>query len=120
MSAGTAIPPGARGPARDQIRGFLPQHDGGGMKGSSSSAATATGVAAPPPPVLGIFERYLTLWVALCIVVGIVLGAGGSRRLGRPKQTLTFGDTTLLGWVVRDVGASAPGRSFWMRHGMIP
>ncbi len=39
-------------------------------------------------------------------VVGIVLGAGASRRLGRPKQTLPLGDTTLLGWVVRDVEAS--------------
>jgi molybdenum cofactor cytidylyltransferase len=39
-------------------------------------------------------------------VVGIVLGAGSSRRLGRPKQTLPFGDTTLLGWVLRDVEAS--------------
>ena len=34
-------------------------------------------------------------------MVGIVLGAGSSRRLGRPKQTLPLGDTTLLGWVVR-------------------
>ena len=25
-------------------------------------------------PGLGIFERYLTLWVALCILAGIVLG----------------------------------------------
>lgn len=39
-------------------------------------------------------------------VVGIVLGAGASRRLGRPKQTLPLGDTTLLGWVLRDVEAS--------------
>jgi molybdenum cofactor cytidylyltransferase len=39
-------------------------------------------------------------------VVGIVLGAGASRRLGRPKQTLPFGDTTLLGWVLRQVEAS--------------
>jgi len=39
-------------------------------------------------------------------IVGIVLGAGASRRLGRPKQTLPFGDTTLLGWVMRDVEAS--------------
>ncbi len=23
---------------------------------------------------LGVFERYLTLWVALCIVVGILVG----------------------------------------------
>jgi molybdenum cofactor cytidylyltransferase len=43
-------------------------------------------------------------------VVGIVLGAGGSTRLGRPKQTLPFGDTTLLGWVLRDVEASSLDR----------
>lgn len=43
-------------------------------------------------------------------LVGIVLGAGASRRLGRPKQTLPFGDTTLLGWVVRAVEASALDR----------
>jgi molybdenum cofactor cytidylyltransferase len=40
-------------------------------------------------------------------VAGIVLGAGSSRRLGRPKQTLPFGDTTLLGWVLRDVERSS-------------
>jgi molybdenum cofactor cytidylyltransferase len=40
-------------------------------------------------------------------VIGIVLGAGSSRRLGRPKQTLPLGDTTLLGWVMRDVESSA-------------
>jgi molybdenum cofactor cytidylyltransferase len=39
-------------------------------------------------------------------VVGIVMGAGASRRLGRPKQTLPLGDTTLLGWVLRDAEAS--------------
>ena len=30
-------------------------------------------------------------------VTGIVLGAGGSKRLGRPKQLLPYGDDTLLG-----------------------
>lgn len=40
-------------------------------------------------------------------VVGIVLGAGSSRRLGRPKQTLPLGDTTLLGWVLRSAEASS-------------
>jgi molybdenum cofactor cytidylyltransferase len=39
-------------------------------------------------------------------VVGIVLGAGASTRLGRPKQTLPFGDGSLLAHVVRDVEAS--------------
>jgi ACR3 family arsenite transporter len=36
----------------------------------SSTAAAPDGAAAP----MSIFERYLTLWVALCIVAGIVLG----------------------------------------------
>src|ERR1700757_4945627 len=35
-------------------------------------------------PVLGIFERYLTVWVALCIIAGIVLG----RLLPAPFQML--------------------------------
>jgi molybdenum cofactor cytidylyltransferase len=33
-------------------------------------------------------------------VTGLVLGAGGSRRLGRPKQLLPYGEGTLLGHVV--------------------
>jgi molybdenum cofactor cytidylyltransferase len=33
-------------------------------------------------------------------VTGLVLGAGGSKRLGRPKQLLRYGDSTLLGHVV--------------------
>ena len=33
-------------------------------------------------------------------VTGLVLGAGGSRRLGRPKQLLAYGETTLLGRVL--------------------
>ena len=32
-------------------------------------------VADRPAAALGLFERYLTLWVALCIVAGIVLGS---------------------------------------------
>jgi molybdenum cofactor cytidylyltransferase len=33
-------------------------------------------------------------------VTGLVLGAGGSKRLGRPKQLLPYGEDTLLGHVV--------------------
>jgi len=33
-------------------------------------------------------------------ITGLVLGAGGSTRLGRPKQLLPYGDGTLLGHVV--------------------
>src|ERR1700756_471207 len=38
----------------------------------------------PAAPALGTFERYLTLWVALCILAGIVLG----RLLPGPFQAL--------------------------------
>src|SRR6266436_1233215 len=37
-----------------------------------------------PAPALGTFERYLTVWVALCIIAGIVLG----RLLPAPFQAL--------------------------------
>ena len=40
-------------------------------------------------------------------VTGLVLGAGGSKRLGRPKQLLPYGDGTLLGHVV-DVARACP------------
>ena len=43
-------------------------------------------------------------------VVGVVLAAGSSRRLGRPKQTLAFGDRTLLAHVVADVERSTLDR----------
>ena len=33
-------------------------------------------------------------------VSGLVLGAGGSSRLGQPKQLLPYRGTTLLGWVI--------------------
>ena len=34
----------------------------------------AVAVAPGKAPSMGLFERYLTLWVALCIVAGIGLG----------------------------------------------
>jgi molybdenum cofactor cytidylyltransferase len=43
-------------------------------------------------------------------VVGIVLGAGSSRRLGRPKQTLPLGDSTILGTSLGHAAASALDR----------
>ena len=39
-------------------------------------------------------------------MVGVVLGAGRSKRFGAPKQLLPFEDTTLLGQVVRNANAS--------------
>ncbi|MGZ4690224.1 MAG: nucleotidyltransferase family protein [Acidimicrobiia bacterium] len=43
-------------------------------------------------------------------VVGVVLGAGESSRLGRPKQTLPFGGRTLLAHVVGNAEQSALDR----------
>jgi molybdenum cofactor cytidylyltransferase len=40
-------------------------------------------------------------------VVGVVLGAGSSTRLGRPKQLLPLGERTLLGHVLADIEAAA-------------
>ncbi len=39
-------------------------------------------------------------------ISGLILGAGASQRFGEPKQLLPFADTTLLGWVVRQVQRS--------------
>jgi arsenite transporter len=41
---------------------------------SDGIAVSAPGGTAAPPAI-GFFERYLTLWVALCIVAGIALGS---------------------------------------------
>ena len=40
----------------------------------ADATTLAAGAAAPARPRMNLFERYLTLWVALCIVAGIVLG----------------------------------------------
>ncbi len=40
----------------------------------SGAADTARGAAEARAPAMGVFERYLTVWVALCIVVGVTLG----------------------------------------------
>jgi ACR3 family arsenite transporter len=42
--------------------------------GQSVVSIAAADSPTPALPSLGIFERYLTLWVALCIVLGIALG----------------------------------------------
>src|SRR5215217_7601401 len=44
-------------------------------------------------------------------VCGLVLGAGGSKRLGRPKQLLPYRDGTLLGHVVATARACRFGQT---------
>ena len=43
-------------------------------------------------------------------IIGIILAAGESKRFGMPKQLLTFGDTTLLGQVLRNANTSVLDR----------
>ncbi len=40
-------------------------------------------------------------------ISGLILGAGASQRLGRPKQLLPFAGNTLLGWVVAQAERAA-------------
>jgi len=41
---------------------------------SSSVVATAGRLTQPAPKRLAFFERYLTVWVFLCMVAGVILG----------------------------------------------
>jgi ACR3 family arsenite transporter len=44
------------------------------MELRATPAATEPDRSKSATPAMGVFERYLTLWVTLCIIVGIVLG----------------------------------------------
>ncbi|HTN66150.1 MAG TPA: ACR3 family arsenite efflux transporter [Burkholderiaceae bacterium] len=92
---------------------------------TSSAVADA---AAKVRPAIGFFERYLTLWVALCIVAGIVLGRsfpaafGAIAGLEVARVNLPVG---ILVWVMIipmllkiDFGALAQVRSQWRGIGV--
>jgi ACR3 family arsenite transporter len=54
-------------------------------------------------PAMGLFERYLTLWVALCITVGVILGQllpGLFQSLGRLEVARVNLPVGLLIWVM--------------------
>ncbi|MGF6259888.1 ACR3 family arsenite efflux transporter [Paraburkholderia youngii] len=56
-----------------------------------------------PRPAISFFERYLTVWVALCIVVGIVLGQvfpGVFQHIGRMEYAHVNLPVGLLIWVM--------------------
>lgn len=59
---------------------------------------------------MGLAARYIRLAMS---TAAIVLAAGGSRRLGRPKQIEPWGDTNLLGHVVRRT-ALFPVEEVWV------
>ena len=66
----------------------------------STSQAAAL---APPKPAIGFFERWLSAWVALCIVAGIALGQwfpGPFHALGRMEVARVNIPVGLLIWVM--------------------
>ncbi len=85
----------------------------------SEAAAVAPGKA----PSMGTFERYLTLWVALCIIVGIALGQpvpGMFHALGAATVAQVNLPVAVLVWLMIvpmllkiDLAALGQVRSHW-------
>ena len=83
----------------------------------------ATLPATPAKPAMGLFERFLTLWVALCIIVGIVLGQatpGIFHALGEATLAQVNLPVAALIWLMIvpmllkiDLAALAEVRSHW-------
>jgi ACR3 family arsenite transporter len=79
-------------------------------------------------PALGVFERYLTIWVALCIVVGIVLGhwlPAPFHALGRLEVARVNLPVAVLIWLMIipmlmkiDFAALAQVREHWRGMGV--
>lgn len=70
---------------------------------TARSLAAIPGSAAPAAPVIGFFERYLTLWVGLCIVAGIAVGQllpGVSRSVAALEVAKVNIPVGLLIWVM--------------------
>jgi ACR3 family arsenite transporter len=94
-------------------------HSDGAMSGSAAAPASVS----PSKPALGGFERYLTLWVALCIVVGIGLGRaipGVFRGLGAATVAQVNLPVAALVWLMIipmllkiDLGALGQVKQHW-------
>ena len=106
--------PGARGRARSRI------------KEEEFMTSLANTDRRRSAPALGTFERYLTVWVALCIVAGIILGQlfpAPFQALGRMNVAEVNIPVAVLIWLMIvpmllkvDFGALAPGRRAMARH----
>ncbi len=91
-------------------------------------SAVSAGLVARPAPAIGFFERYLTVWVALCIVVGIGFGQllpGASRAIGRLEVAHVNLPVGVLIWVMIipmlvkiDFGALGMVRRHWRGIGV--
>ncbi|MBY4897212.1 ACR3 family arsenite efflux transporter [Cupriavidus sp. AU9028] len=86
------------------------------------------GTASAPAPAIGLFERYLSLWVALCIVTGILLGQwqpGLFHAIGAMEVAQVNLPVGLLIWVMIvpmlikiDFGAMAQVAGHWRGIGV--
>lgn len=93
-----------------------------------SSPDMAVPAEARARPVIGVFERYLTVWVALCIVVGIALGQmmpGVFQAIGRMEYAQVNLPVGGLIWVMIipmllkiDFAALGQVRSHWRGIGV--
>jgi len=66
-------------------------------------AANAAPLTVPPNASMGVFERYLTAWVAACIVVGVALGQlfpGVAATVGRMQVAQVNLPVGVLIWVM--------------------
>ncbi len=69
----------------------------------SEAAASARGAAPSAAPSLGGFERFLTLWVALCMIAGVALGQVAPdlfRRLGATSVAQVNLPVAVLVWLM--------------------
>ncbi|CAB3935161.1 TPA: ACR3 family arsenite efflux transporter [Pseudomonas aeruginosa] len=92
------------------------------------TAATETARAMPAVPTMSVFERYLTVWVFLCIVVGIALGQfapGVFQAIGHMEVAQVNLPVGLLIWVMIipmllkvDFGALGQVKQHWRGIGV--
>jgi ACR3 family arsenite transporter len=92
------------------------------------STSSTTAIAGGSRPAIGFFERYLTVWVALCIVVGILLGQafpGFFQAIARLEVAKVNVPVGILIWVMIipmlikiDFGALAQVKSQWRGIGV--
>lgn len=92
------------------------------------TAATESARSMPAAPTMSVFERYLTVWVFLCIVVGIALGQfapGVFQAIGRMEVAQVNLPVGLLIWVMVipmllkvDFGALGQVREHWRGIGV--
>ena len=90
------------------------------MSGTAAAGHDATPAGAP---AMGVFERYLTLWVALCIAAGIALGQalpGAFRAVGEATVAEVNLPVAMLVWLMIvpmllkiDLGALGEVRHHW-------